>query len=118
MSGKWLTIEQAAHELDVSSSTIRRRIKQGDIESKLEKGKRMVLVPDNAPTIGTVGALEYLRKQNEQLTELVLRLQQESQQSKERSDTIILQLTQQSRLAIEAKKESIWDRWFKKRGQR
>ena len=111
----WKTIAEAEAMLGVSKRTIQRRIKLGEIKSKLDDGIRYVKLDitsdkysdttsDISPQL--VKSLERenqeLRQQidffREQTTKLQEDLRQErvtADQAKERSDTIALQLTRQ-----------------------
>ena len=44
MAGKWLTVAETCDALGRSETTVRRYIKQGKIKSKLENGRRFVLM--------------------------------------------------------------------------
>lgn len=144
-AGTWHTIAEACEILGVSVRTIRRRIEQGKVDSRLEDGRRMVLVtaedkdsatpsatdtddtvtgtPGDIPSDGTVeqselidqlkSEVEYLRKQLDDTNE-------RHDQQKERSDTIIIQLTrqlEQSQLLLEDHSEPWYRRLTKRRGK-
>lgn len=118
MAEKWLTVAEAGHALGIAERTLRRRITEGKIESKLENNRRLVLVDvlekaeqeeaqSDMPE-GTRELVEQLKQENEYLRE-------ELRQTRERSDTIILRLTQQNQLMLEDKTSSWWQRWFKRK---
>jgi len=124
MTDKWVSMTVACNALDISESTLRRRIDQGKIKSKVEDGRRLVLIeydgqmttkePDKALVDQLKGEIEYLRqeldKRNEQITVL--------EEGRQRQDTIMLQLTrqiEQSQRMLEYHQTSIWQRMFKRR---
>lgn len=129
---KWLTLEQAAQAMRVSGSTIRRRINKGEIESKIESGRRLVLVresqdgtqPAQGDSQESGDILEHLHEENEDLRRRLSevetgreRLETEFSSSRERSDTIIMQLTRQldqSQRLLEHHQAPWWRRWFGK----
>jgi len=122
-----LTLAEAAHKIGKSERTVRRLIKDGKIQA--EKVGAIWQISDlggleppaeageTADVGGGLPALaeqlrsevEYLRKQNEEL-------RKELQQSRVRSDTIILQLTEQRKL-LEDLREPFWRRWRRKQAQ-
>ena len=93
---KWVTTSEASRLLDVTERTIQRHIKEGKYQSKLEDARRYVLIElsDDAPTndgqlvVTLQSEVEYLRSE---LSEV----RRDAVGEKERSDTIILQLTKQ-----------------------
>jgi len=122
MSENWVTISDAAHSLGVTERTIYRRIKEGKIEVKIEDTKRYVKI-DPAETITDEESdimskdelIEHLKDENKYLRQKL----DESQQSKERSDTIIMQLTRHigdAQKALEMKNMSWWKRLRLKKG--
>lgn len=134
MGPEWVSMKQACDVLGVSLSTLRRRISRGEIESKLDKHRRLVLIrhDTSSDTSMTQNAtllesqvVEQLKRQTEMLQEQldkreteVAKLQDELSQSKERSDTIILQLTRQvdqSQRLLEYNQEPWYRKWFKKK---
>ena len=48
MKSKWVSLNEACEILNISLSTLRRRIDNGDMESKLEGNKRLVLIHHDA----------------------------------------------------------------------
>jgi len=137
MTSKWLSTTDACRALEVSESTLRRRVKQGKIESKLEHGQRFYLVQNDEQVTSTVTELplvEQLQRENERLQQEVeelkaaLRQKEEDlrqeraaeEEAKQRSDTIILQLTQrlgEQQKLLEYKSEPFWRRWFKRKNR-
>jgi len=47
----WITINEAAEALEVSPQTVRRRVKTGALPSRLQKGMRLVQLPDGQDII-------------------------------------------------------------------
>jgi len=122
-----LTLAEAAQKIGKSERTVRRLIKDGTIKAEKVGGVWEIsdlaaLEPpaDAGETQDVAGGLpalaeqlgsevEYLRKQNEEL-------RKELQESRFRSDTIILQLTEQRKL-LEDLREPFWRRWRRKHAQ-
>jgi len=121
MADRWLTVTDACQALGVSERTLRRRIEQDKMESKLEDGRRLILVDSGGQKADTTAEnelLEQLRSENEHLRGQVISIQDELNQSRERSDTIILQLTkqlEQSQRLLEYHREPFWRKWLRKR---
>ncbi len=115
-----LTVPEYASQVQVDQSTVYRQIKAGRLKSEQIDGVLHVLVepPEDAKDNGTLLArlqdeVEYLRKEldtrNEQLAllqkelaetrqshdSIIQQMQADTESAKERSDTIVLQLTQQ-----------------------
>ena len=131
---KWVSMKKACDMIDISLSTLRRRIDEGEIESKLDGRRRLVLIDcdtssdtsmtQNA-TLLESAVIEQLKHQTKILQEQldkreaeVMKLQNELSQSRERSDTIILQLTrqmEQSQKLLEHHQEPFYRRWFRKK---
>ena len=137
MSSKWVSMKQACDILDISISTLRRRIDNGGIESKLEGNRRSILIHHDTssdtssdtstkqeatqPDTSFVEQLKYqiesLQKQLDTREGEVVKLQEELSQSRERSDTIILQLSrqmEQSQRLLEYNQEPWYKRMFRK----
>ncbi len=133
MSSEWVSMKQACDILDISISTLRRRIDNGEIESRLEGNRRSILIHhDTSSDTSTkqeatqtdTSFMEQLKYQIESLQKQldtregeVAKLQEELSQSRERSDTIILQLTrqmEQSQRLLEYNQEPWYRRMFRK----
>jgi len=104
MTVKWVSVKEACHLLDISESTLRRRINQGIIKAEGEGRERRVAIEPDAEVTATMtpNGLGQLQKENEMLREQVEWLKQkmdqrdqEIVQASERHDTILLQLTRQ-----------------------
>ena len=136
MSSEWVSMKQACDILDISLSTLRRRIGNRIIESKLEGNRRLVLIhhdtsSDTSPKQDVTQTdtpfveqlkyqIENLQKQLDIREEEVAKLQEELSQSRERSDTIILQLThqlEQSQRLLEYRRAPFWRRWFGRKSE-
>ncbi len=133
MANKWQTVADACHTLGISQRTLYRRIKKGEIQSKLESGRRLILIDDSQVTdsvasvadMADAALLQQIKSENEHLRDQVKALQEErraeresAEQSKERSDTIILQLTRQvdqAQRLLEHHQEPWYRRVFRKR---
>ncbi len=125
MSENWVTVSQACDIYGVSRRTVSRWIKQGKVQSKLDNNRRLVLVTEEGHTGTSEGHDDSDMSQDmsqqalvEQLQTEVEYLRGELQQSRERSDTIILQLTRQldqSQRLLEHHQEPWYRRWRRKR---
>ena len=135
-SNKWFTLSEASATLNISLSTLRRRINKGKHKTKTEQGRRLVKLTEthseshnelhnatqmkftethNEAHIGTSelhkqlnSEIQFLREQNTKLTD-------EISEARTRSDTIIMQLTQQlerTQLQLEDLRETktLWQR--------
>jgi len=70
MADRWHTVTDACQALGISERTLRRRIEQDRVESKLEDGRRLVLVDAGGQTADKMTEnelLEQLRSENEHL---------------------------------------------------
>jgi hypothetical protein len=111
---QWLPLGEAAEQLNVTERGLRYRVSKGTIESKLEDGKRDVLLNSEAKLHGNAAGdiqatfqalldekderikdwhkiLDDKDKQIDSLNHLL----QDASEAQQRSDTIILQLTRQ-----------------------
>lgn len=115
---KWRNVSEASDLLGVSKRTIERRIHKGEIESKLENGRRLVLLPTADRQERQTDADMSQAALIEQLQSEVEYLRQQLSESRERSDTIILQLTrqlEQSQRLLEYHQSPWWRRWFSRK---
>ena len=111
-SNKWFTLSEASATLNISLSTLRRHIDKGKHKTKTEQGRRLVKLTEthseshnethmkftethNEAHVDTSelhkqlnSEIQFLREQNTKLTD-------EISEARTRSDTIIMQLTQQ-----------------------
>ena len=124
MTDKWVSLTTACQSLNISESTIRRRIEQGKIESKREDGRRLVLIDSDSLLIDPDGLMtetalvkqlqseiECLRQELDRRNKQV----ENMEEGRQRQDTIMLQLTrqlEQSQRMLEHHRESFWKRWF------
>ena len=115
---QWLTVSEACQALSVSERTLRRHLNDGKYQSKLEEGRRLILIdmPDVDVSDDMHGLLaekdariselqteiEYLRQKldeteqaRQRTDQLIQQMQQDAAEAQQRSDTIILQLTRQ-----------------------
>lgn len=112
MADEWLKMADAASALGISVRTLHRRIADGVFETKTENGRKYVLIPDDCQDVfndrqnddlaDKNAYISHLKqiikekdKQIEHLQNTLDEALQESASSRERSDTIILQLTRQ-----------------------
>lgn len=132
MADEWLTMADAASALSISIRTLHRRLADGVFETKTDNGRKYVLVPEdcqyvvdgrqNDDVADKETVVEHLKQMIEEKDKQIERLQktldealQESANSRERSDTIILKFTQQmeeQKLLIEdlRKPKPLWQR--------
>ena len=97
-----LSISEVAKLLGVSEKTIRNRIKRGEIIAELVNGKYAIKESDLLNTengnqggnVSTQALLEQLKSENEYLRKELSKAQDELSEVRQRSDTIIITLTQ------------------------
>jgi polyhydroxyalkanoate synthesis regulator phasin len=80
MAVRWVSMAEACYILDVSRRTIQRRIQRGEIESKLENGRRFVAVPSDQQgdiNISQLVLIEQLLSEVQHLRQRVTDLQDE-----------------------------------------
>jgi len=87
MAKKWQTVTDACQTLNISQRTLYRRIDKGDIEAKLEDGRRLVLVdvPDDKPVADTLARLADTQEL-EQLKQEKISLEGELQKLRQQYD--------------------------------
>jgi len=123
-----LSIPEAAKILNVSEKTIRNRIKKGEINAELVDGKYAIKEQElldtqagnQAGNVSTLELVEQLRTENEYLRNELSKAQEELSEVRQRSDTIILSLTQrlddQMKMIEDMRKpQPVWQRvksWF------
>lgn len=137
MIDQWKTLKEGCEILGVSESTLRRRIKQGEFQSKIENNKRLVLIQELSQMTGQMtqsAMVQYLQSENQRLlqenAELKEELKRKDAQLEERGedlrrkdeqmadasqrhDTIVMQLTRQlgdAQKALEYHKAPWWRR--------
>lgn len=103
---KWVTVSEASVILGMSERTIWRRVAEGSIEAKSEHGRRYISVDvsidndDNVVSNGMTNTdrndiINFLRTELADRNKLIEQLQTEVKSVRERSDTIIMKLTQE-----------------------
>ena len=123
-----LSIPEAAKILNVSEKTIHNRIKRGEINAELVDGKYAIQEQDLLDTqpgnqggnVSTLELVEQLKTENEYLRNELSKAQEELSEVRQRSDTIILSLTQrldeQMKMIEDMRKpQPVWQRvksWF------
>jgi len=130
MTGKWVSLTEACQSLGISESTLRRRIKEGKIESKLEDSRRLVFVDSDIQPFHIDGQMtitasdlvqrlkeevEHLRQELDRRNEQIENLQKqlgESQKAVEeashRHDTVVMQMTR----LLEYHQQPFWRKLF------
>ncbi len=119
MSSKWVTVDEAAAILKVSTSTVRRRIENEKIESKLEDGRRLVRVSDDTQMSSKDEQLiaelrtqnEHLRKQVAEKDKQIENLQKQLDEASHRHDTVVMQLTR----IVEYQQQPFWRKLFQRK---
>ncbi len=134
---KWLTVADACQALGLSDRTMRRRIKSGDIRSKLDNnGHRLIWISEEAalvhgrPNGGQNIELDKFRTDNQSLTtendllkariselekdrdnlqQQIENLQTHLQDASQRHDTVVMQMTRM----LEYERQPFWRRWVK-----
>jgi transcriptional antiterminator len=124
---KWVTVSEASVMLGMSERTIRRHIANDSIEAKIEGGRRYIGIDDDSDNNDTNvrndmtitdrdDIIDFLKTELANRNKLIEQLQSEVKSIRERSDTIIMKLTQeleaQRRLFQELKPGKKKDRSF------
>jgi len=114
------TAQEYAEKMQVNISTVYRWIKQGNLATEKNNGVLHILtdsekIPENMQNnivIELRKQVVRLEKENDDLRALVQKMQSDLESTKERSDTIVLQLTQQQQLLIEdlRQRQGVWQR--------
>jgi len=134
MGQEWVTVTDACLKLAISQRTLYRRIDKGLIQSKIEDGKRFVLIElsndkpladifvnlaDKALTEQIQRENELLRQQLSEKDKQIEKLQEEISEHSQRTDSIIMQLTRQleSQRMLEAgqRRRRRWSRLWKRK---
>jgi len=100
---KWVTISEASVILGVSERTIWRRIRDGLIDAEIDSGRRMVKIVNSTDNNGILvmpesdnsDAMEWLKNELSKREEQIEFLQEEIRQLRDRSDAIIIKLTEE-----------------------
>lgn len=126
-----MTVQEIARRLGKSDLTIRRWIKAGKITATMVDNKWDIPesalddISDDVSGINhddggdrahLLDEIKFLRKQNEQLQEQLQEKDAATEESRQRQDTIILQLTRQvdqTHRLLEYRESAWWKRWFK-----
>ena len=140
---EWLTVSEASEVLEISERQVINRINQGKLKAK-RAGRRWLIHKLLAPEVSEVperseseifqkfeevellkrqnlekdAEIERLRHELEVKNQQIAKLQDEVADSRQRSDTIILQLTQrlgEQQQLLEYRSGPFWRRWFKKK---
>lgn len=125
-----LTVAEYARLMNVGETTVRRRIKAKKLNTELINGvthvvlERLPVLSQNDSQLMIAqfqeqiqqqrSEIEFLRKELSKLTEAYTQTQEDAEASKQRSDTIILQLTrqfeEQTNLLEDIRNWSLWRR--------
>jgi len=97
----WVTVSQASVILGMSERSVRRHIAEGKLEAKLDGNRRLVKVEVDDDNIGILdmtlsdkdALIRWLKNELEERNKQIKRLQDEIERSHERSDAIIMRLT-------------------------
>ncbi len=103
---KWVTVSEASVILGMSERTIWRHVSKGSIEAKTENGRRYISVDGDSDSNDIVVSnvmtktdnndiVNYLKTELAERNKLIEQLQTENKSIRERSDTIIMKLTQE-----------------------
>ena len=129
MKETWVTMTEACKILGISQSTLYRRVKKGEIESKKEDNATMCLVSvsnesqddtmDTQELLSQLrGEVEYLRNELTQKESQTEEARKAAVEASQRHDTIVLQLTRQlenQQRLLEHQQEPWYRRWCRKR---
>jgi predicted site-specific integrase-resolvase len=124
---KRYTVQEYATKMQVDISTIYRWARQGKVLTEKILGVLHIVVDDTEmqkentqmPNDDDIIAelrerIRYLEKENETKNEIIKQLQADAESAKQRSDTIILQLTrqfeEQTKLIEDMRPRSLWSR--------
>ena len=120
---KTMTVLEYANEIGVATSTVYRQVKRGALQTVIEDSVQKIVLPDDFGDDGKAVHMQYidelkrqvenleeqnaalqnalqnahleLSKSRQRTDELIQQMQADAEVAKERSDTIVLQLTQQ-----------------------
>jgi predicted site-specific integrase-resolvase len=121
MGQEWVTVTNACQRLAISQRTLYRRIDKGIIKSKVDNGKRFILIElsndkaiadsfDNVANRELIDALkienENLRKQVDQQQAIIMQLS--------RNQQIMLESTEQKK---QREKKPFWSKLWKKKNE-
>lgn len=133
MTQKWVSVSDACVILNISKSTLYRRINEGEIESKRE-GKHTACLVDvsnesqneTADTLdNSLQVMDQMRSENEYLRQQVIQLQERLNQKDEdlrrkdeqlaeashRHDTVVMQMTR----IVEYQQQPLWRKLFQRK---
>lgn len=118
----WVTINEASVILGMSERTIWRRVSEGKIESKLEDNKRLVKInvsDDKSDIFGITvsdrdALVRWLKSELEEKNNQIEKLQKEITNNRQRSDAIIMKLTNE----LEAQRRAFESRLSKSKRRR
>lgn len=119
MNSKWVSLNEACEILNISLSTLRRRIDAGEFESKLEGKRRLVTISDEVQVSSKMtqaALIDQLRQENGRLNQQLAEkdrqinsLQNQITEASQRHDTVIMQISRM----LEYERQPFWRRWFK-----
>ncbi len=127
MNQQWVTMNQACELLDISLSTLKRRVSKGEFESKMEGQRRVILVQaevqvsqDENPSV----LIDQLQKEKDELNRQIAELQndkrhlQEQWQTQneriERLEQLLAMEKQQNQQLVDYQLQPFWKKWFGK----
>lgn len=120
-----LTVQEYMRKSGISQATVYRHIKAGKLNTEKVNGTLYIIIKDenndnneNQIDNELVEQLrtenEYLRQQLEEAMKTIKQMQEDSESAKQRSDTIILQLTrqfeEQTKMLEDMRPSSLWSR--------
>ena len=128
MATTWLSTIEACRVLGISQSTLRRRIDKGEIDSKLEDGKRLILVITDNQLITNLPEqallqqlqdenadlrqqIEYLKEQSSEKDKQIENLQKHLDEASHRHDTVVMQMTK----LLEYHQQPFWRKLFSRK---
>jgi excisionase family DNA binding protein len=115
----WISVKEAADIRNVSERTFLNLIHKGEVEARKEgrswkvNRESVEKISEDIPKDPEIITL--LKAQLQEAQDRASRLEQELSDTKKRSDTIILQLTQQNQLMLEDKTTPWYRKMFRKR---
>ena len=135
MTGQWKTLKEACEILGVSESTIRRRIKKGEFQSKLGNNKRLIFIQEINQMTGQMtgyAMVQHLQNENERLLQENAELREQlerrdalleekdadlrkereaAEEASHRHDTVVMQMTR----LLEYHQQPFWRKLFSRK---
>jgi len=117
--GDWCSIAEALEKLNISRRTLYDRINKDELTTKKEGRNRFIWLDANILEASTLhkdkhtnGIVKQLKSQVKYFQDKVDRLELELRETRQRSDTIILKMTDENQLLLRSiNKKPFWQFW-------